>query len=325
MIYGIIDVGSNTIRMSIFKYDGERLKLISNKKEIVGLALCTANGRLTEKGIDKTCEVLNKYRGILENSAVKVYSVFATASLRNIKNKDEVLLAIKEKTGMEPEILFGEEEARLGFLAVKNEYSINSGIVIDIGGGSTEIVVFEEGEIRNLTSIPIGALNLQDRNVPGLVAKEKDIKRMRRIVGKALEGLDWEIKDYPQMYAVGGTSRATLKIAKELCGVQVESKSFTRADLKSIMKRLKSEVHEEYKSVYRVVPERIFSLAGGLSILSEIVKKFNCVDINISKAGIREGYFIDRIITYIEENQRIREAEKENGKSEGEEVNEQKN
>ncbi|RHF72464.1 phosphatase [Fusobacterium mortiferum] len=309
MIYGIIDLGSNTIRLSIFKYNDGKIKLLSNKKEIVGLALCVENGRLTEKGIEKTCEILNKYRESLENAQVKVYSVFATASLRNIKNKDEVLQEIKAKTGMEPEILFGEEEARLGFLAVKSEYDVENGIVIDIGGGSTEIVVFEEGEIRELTSIPIGALNLQDGNVPGLVAKEKDIKRMRRIVSKALDKLDWENKEYSQMYAVGGTARATLKVAKELFGVPVESKSFSRVELKGIIRKMKSEVHEEYKSVYKIIPERIFSFAGGISILSEIVKKFNCTQINISKAGIREGYFIDRIVNYLKENQKIKEAE----------------
>ncbi len=321
MVYGIIDIGSNTIRLSIFKYDGERLKLVSNKKEIVGLALCVENGKLTEKGIEKTCEILNKYRESLENSKVKVYSVFATASLRNIKNKDEVLLEIKKRTGMEPEILFGEEEARLGFLAVKNEYSVSNGIVIDIGGGSTEIVVFEEGEIRELTSIPIGALNLQDRNVPGIIAKEKDIKRMRRIVSKALDNLDWEKKEYTDMYAVGGTARAALKIAKELFEIPGESKSFGRADLKAIIRKMKSEVHEDYKSVYKVVPERIFSLAGGLSILSEIVKRFNIANINISKGGIREGYFIDRILNYMKENQKIKEAEIEEIKAEGGEIN----
>ena len=309
MIYGIIDLGSNTIRLSIFKYDGEKLKLLSNKKEIVGLALCVENGRLTEKGIEKTCEILNKYRESLENAHVKVYSVFATASLRNIKNKEEVLLEIKNRTGMEPEILFGEEEARLGFLAVKNEYPIENGIVIDIGGGSTEIVVFEDGEIRDLTSLPIGALNLQDRNVPGLVAKEKDIKRMRRIVSKALDKLDWENKEYTQMYAVGGTARAALKVAKELFEIPVESKSFSRAELKGIVRKMKSENHEEYKAVYKVVPERIFSFAGGISILSEIVKKFNCSFINISKSGIREGYFIDRIVNYKKESQKVKEIE----------------
>ena len=100
-----------------------------------------------------------------------------------------------------------------------------------------------------------------------------------------------------------------MKVAKELFGVPVESKSFSRVELKGIIRKMKSEVHEEYKSVYKIIPERIFSFAGGISILSEIVKKFNCTQINISKAGIREGYFIDRIVNYLKENQKIKEAE----------------
>lgn len=306
MIYGVIDLGSNTIRLSIFKYEGKNIKLLSNKKEIVGLALCVENGKLTAKGIEKTCEVLNKYKEILQNTGVKVYSIFATASLRNIKNRDEVLSVIKEKTGMQPEVLFGEEEARLGFVAVQSEYSIEDGVVIDIGGGSTEIVIFEKGEIKELTSLPIGALNLQAKNVPGIIAKEKDFKRMKKIVNKALEKLEWENKSYSEMYAIGGTARATLKISKELFEIPLESKCFTREELKGIVKKIKSEVHEEYKSVYKIVPERIFSLSGGLCILNEIVKKFNCYNINISKAGIREGYFIDRIVNNIEESKKIK-------------------
>ena len=83
MIYGIIYLGSNTITLlNNSKYNDGKIKLLSNKKEIVGLALCVENGRLTEKGIEKTCEILNKYRESLENAQVKVYSVFATASLK---------------------------------------------------------------------------------------------------------------------------------------------------------------------------------------------------------------------------------------------------
>lgn len=302
MIYGVIDLGSNTIRLSIFKYDGLKVKLLSNKKAIVGLAACIENGKLTEEGVNKTCNVLNKYKEVLESSPAKAFSVFATASLRNIQNRDEVIEEIKNRTGMEPEILFGEEEARLGFLAVKSDYYLDNGVMVDIGGGSTEIVVFEGGEIKNITSIPIGALNLQNKNVPGIIAKEKDIKRMRKIINKALDGLQWEFKEYNQMYAVGGTSRAVLEVSKELLGVPNDGRSFTRAHVKAIMRKIKSEVHEEYKSVYRVVPERIFSFAGGVTILAEIVKRFNCSTINISKNGIREGYFIDRIVNYIKDS-----------------------
>ena len=304
MTYGIIDLGSNTIRLSIFKYNDKNIKLVSNKKIIVGLAAYVKDGGLTSEGIERACLALNKLKETLLNSNIENYSVFATASLRNINNREAVLNIIKEKTELVPEILFGDEEARLDFIGVKNSFALDKGVLVDIGGGSTEIVLFENGEIKRLTSIPLGALNIQNRCTYGIVPEEKEIKKIKKIINKALDELQWECEsDYPQMFAIGGTSRASLEVAKELYDVSPESINFTRLELKSILKKLKSDEPEEYKSVYRIIPDRIFSFAGGVTILNEITKKFGCEIITISKNGIREGYFIDRIISKMESDE----------------------
>lgn len=296
MVYGIIDLGSNTIRLSIFKYDGAKIKLLTNKKVIVGLAACTENGILTEEGISKTCKVLNKYKIILQNSPAKAFSLFATASLRNIKNRAEVVEQIKLRTGMEPEILRGEEEARLGFVAVKHVYQAEDGVMVDIGGGSTELVVFEGGRIKCSTSIPIGSLNLQNKNVKDIIATKKEMLKMKKIINKALDELGWEWKTYAQMYAVGGTARAVLDVSKELLEVPGDSRCFCDQSLKHIIKRLKSDDSTQYKAVYRVIPDRIFSFCGGITILHEVVKRFGIEIVNVSKSGIRDGYFLDRVV-----------------------------
>lgn len=302
MIYGVIDLGSNTIRLSIFKYDGSKIKLLTNKKEIVGLATYTENGILTEEGISKACKILNKFKIILQNSPAKAFSVVATASLRNIKNREEVVEQIKIRTGMLPEVLQGEEEARLGFLAIQRYNDISEGVMIDIGGGSTELVVFEDKNIVNITSIPIGALNLQNKNVQGIVATKKEYKNMKKIINAALDKLGWEFKSYQQMYAVGGTARAVLNVSKELLEVVNDSRSFSAENLRHIMKRVKSSDIQENKSVYHIVPERIFSFCGGIVILNEIVKRFGIETVNVSKNGIRDGYFLDRIVNPIVAN-----------------------
>jgi len=178
MVYAIIDLGSNSIRLSIFKYDGEKIKLLTNKKVMAGLASYTKNGILTQEGISKACTVLNKFKIIIQNSPAKGYALFATASLRNIKNREEVTEQIKIRTGMAPEILAGSEEARLGFVAIKRYYDINDGVTIDIGGGSTELVVFENKKIKYLTSIPIGSLNLQNKYVKNIAATKKEMKKV---------------------------------------------------------------------------------------------------------------------------------------------------
>ena len=298
MVYGVIDLGSNTIRLSVFKYEEGKIKLVQNKKTIAGLASCIKDGGLTEVGIAKACYALNRYKIILAEQNIENYSVFATASLRNINNREIVLNELKERTGIVPESLFGDEEARLDFIGVKNIFDLTRGVLIDIGGGSTELVLFENGEIKRLTSIPIGALNLQNKSVKGVIPADKDIRRMKKIINKALDELQWDYEsNYETMYAIGGTSRAALEISKELFGISDEEKSLTKGNIKDIVSRLRSSDPEKCKPVYRIIPERIFSLAGGVVILNEVIKRFGCEIINVSRNGIREGYFIDRILS----------------------------
>lgn len=298
MDYGVIDLGSNTIRLSVFRYEEGKIRLVQNKKTIAGLASCIKDGGLTEIGVVRACMALNRYKAILEEQKIKKYSVFATASLRNINNREIVLNEIKERTGIVPEILFGDEEARLDFIGVKNGSELTRGVLIDIGGGSTELVLFENGEIKRLASIPIGALNLQNKSTKGIIPTDREIRKMRKIINKAIDELQWDFEsDYETMYAVGGTSRAALEIAKELFRISSEEKSFNKENVKDIVNKLRSSDPKEYKPIYKINPERIFSLAGGLVILNEVVKRFGCEIINISKNGIREGYFIDRILS----------------------------
>ena len=102
MIYGIIDIGSNTIRLSIYRCEeNEKVTRLINKKTMAGLASYVKNGEITKSGIKKACEVLNEYKEIIENLKIEKSFVFATASLRNFTNTDAAVLAIKEKTGFD--------------------------------------------------------------------------------------------------------------------------------------------------------------------------------------------------------------------------------
>ena len=112
MDYGVIDLGSNTIRLSVFRCEEGKIRLVQNKKTIAGLASCIKDGGLTEIGVVRACMALNRYKAILEEQKIEKYSVFATASLRNINNREIVLNEIKERTGIVPEILFGDARSK---------------------------------------------------------------------------------------------------------------------------------------------------------------------------------------------------------------------
>lgn len=305
MIQGVIDLGSNTIRLSIFKYDKDsnKIKLITNKKMIVGLTSYIKKGELTAIGINKVCRALEKLKISLDRFELKDYSIFATASLRNISNSEEVLNEIEKTTGMKPEIILGEEEARLDFIGAGLELKLERGILVDIGGGSTEIVLFNEGKIEKLTSIPVGALNLQNKFVKSIVPDEKEIRRMRKFIRDTLEELNWEHdNNYKYLYGIGGSARACMNVIKETKSLPLDDKSFFIGDLYELIKILRKEGHcPETKELYRLIPERIFSFAGGVIILREIADKFGIEKVIISKSGVREGYFIDRVVNKIRE------------------------
>ena len=93
---GVVDVGSNTIRLSIYHCEGERIKLLLNKKEMAGLAGYVKDGALSGSGIQAACRVLSGFRALLDNFGIADLYVFGTASLRNIANTEQALDAIRE-------------------------------------------------------------------------------------------------------------------------------------------------------------------------------------------------------------------------------------
>ena len=115
MMCGIVDLGSNTIRLSIYQYEGEHFRLLLNKKTMAGRAGYVQDGALSDGGILVACRVLSSYRALLSNFSVSEMHVFATASLRNISNTGEAVEAIRDVTGVTVEVLDGETEAALSF------------------------------------------------------------------------------------------------------------------------------------------------------------------------------------------------------------------
>ena len=119
MLYGIIDMGSNSVRLSIFRAENGVITQVIGKKVMAGLAGYVKKGRLTQAGIERACMALEALREILDNFNVDGAGIFATASLRNICNQDEVLNQMERVTGITPEIITGKEELEREYGEIK--------------------------------------------------------------------------------------------------------------------------------------------------------------------------------------------------------------
>ena len=160
-MYAVIDIGSNTIRLKTYEYKDGNLINIFDKKEFAGLASYVDKfGNLSEEGITKCLEVLGEYKKCLANVIIDKLLIFATASIRNVNNTKEVVARIKEELGLDVVVLSGSEEAIYDFKGAKMKYNLKDGLMVDIGGGSSELLFFKDDHILYKTSMPIGSLNV---------------------------------------------------------------------------------------------------------------------------------------------------------------------
>ena len=297
MIYGIIDVGSNTIRLTIYQYENDELKSLLHKKTMAGLAGYVENGEMSQKGIEKACEIISEYKDILDNFSISNMYVFATASLRNIINTDEVVRNIRELTAVQIDVISGEEEAILDYVGATQALNILDGLLVDIGGGSTELVSYKNGQIINAVSMPIGSLSLFAKHVSKLLPKKTETKaiveEIRLELNKIVGFNNGE--SFKEICGVGGTIRAAGKLNNDL----LESEAKNTVDskhLEKLLKLLKRRNKETYRRILRVVPDRIHTIIPGMLILNEIARHFESDVIMISNYGVREGYLYSKVL-----------------------------
>ncbi len=286
-MYGIIDIGSNTIRLKVYKNVRNKYKSIIDKKEFAKLISLREDDKLTSEGINLCAEILNEYKQILNMLKVTNYHAFATASFRCIKNVDEVLAKVKELTGIEIEVLSGEEEALYGYLGASQSIESESGAVLDIGGGSLELTFFNNNEIENKKSIPCGSLNMQELFLNKNSVVDFNTKDMKEYITKMLkeQGIT-EKKDV--IYGVGGTIRALLKIKKKEDGI--DTQEFSYDDVRRWYRMLKRDSISWLRLVLNIVPERTLTVSCGLIVLKTVMKYINANKVIVCENGVREGY-----------------------------------
>ena len=179
--YGIVDIGSNTIRFKIYDYMNGKVKHSVSNKKTAGLIAFKKDGKLNKDGINVLVSTLKKFNKHMEELGVDEAYYFATASLRNIDNTEEVLDTVKKTLNINIHVLSSDDEATLSFEIIKEKdlYG-NYGILIDVGGGSSEINVFKNKTPIDEVSLPIGSLLLYQEYVSTMFPDENEKKHIKR-------------------------------------------------------------------------------------------------------------------------------------------------
>ena len=298
MRQAIIDIGSNSMRLTVYETNGNTFKILFKEKAMTSLAGYVADGILTAEGIERAYSDLLTFRETLEALNITNVAVFATASLRNVRNTDEAVSAIKAATGYSVEVLTGEEEAFFGFTGAMQDVSVSSGAFVDIGGASTEVVTFENNHVIDEISFPVGSLRLYKDCVKNIMPGEGSVKRIQKVLAAEIdESSQFTFDERTPLVCVGGTARTVLKLAKKLYRLPSGCRSIQPEQLYEICAKFCKGDKGITQLLLKVEPERIHTMVPGVIILEHICRKFNASEIVICKYGVREGYLCQRILT----------------------------
>ena len=291
-MYAVIDIGSNTIRLSFYKYVRGQVEALMNKKTVAGLvSYVDSDNNLTQEGIDILVDVLNEYKLILKGLKTTNIYVFATASLRNVKNSKTVLKKISKATELKLDLLDEEQEASYGYFGAVQSVTLKEGLYIDIGGGSTELVFFKNNKILYSKSFSIGSLNAYIKFVSKLIPTKEEEMNLYNHVTKLLKTLPVIDCDCTNICGVGGTLRASLKLNEKR--IHLKTNGYKSSDLELLLDR---EDYMKYiTTVLKVKPDRIHTITTGMVILKAIADYYGSETIYISSYGVREGYLASKI------------------------------
>lgn len=293
-MYGVIDIGSNTIRLAIYRVDGDGITPMLNNKYTAGLAAYVdKDGKMSDEGIARLVEVMEKFRAVLEMLPDCEAFPFATASLRNITNREEALERVRASTGFDIRVLSGYEEAMLDYRGAVRAMPDEQGLLVDVGGGSTELVFFRGGRSAAARSVPLGSLSLFNKCVSGVIPTAAELTNLKAEARRALTGAlpdQGEFSAQP-MCGVGGTARGVLALYRGMVG-EPPAEGYDTQFFAKVLRQAQENPKKLTRRILKIAPERIHTMLPGIALLSAAAELYGSRSVVTSPYGVREGYLI---------------------------------
>jgi exopolyphosphatase/guanosine-5'-triphosphate,3'-diphosphate pyrophosphatase len=304
--YATIDIGTNTTLLLVGRARaGGGVEVVAERAEITRLGRgIGTTGLLGSAGIGATLDVLRDYERIAREHGATIAAI-GTEGLRRAKNAGDFLEPAREILGGDVEVIDGEREAALTFRAVVESFPVETGsgsvAVIDIGGGSTEIIVAKSGQVRMRTSLPIGSVRLTERHVHSDPARDEEIAAVRAEIAAALAPVaELSSAAHTHLVGVAGTVTSLAAMAQQLASydpARVHGFHLTRAAVDAEIARLGRSTEPEREKFAGLDPRRADVILAGALILQAIAARAGVEAILVSDRGIRWGLLYELLAT----------------------------
>jgi exopolyphosphatase/guanosine-5'-triphosphate,3'-diphosphate pyrophosphatase len=294
-----IDVGTNTVLLLVAERAGDGFAPLVERAEITRLGRgVDASGRLDPAAIRDTVEVLAAFAEEARALGASRILCVATSAARDAANGQRFFEAARARAGVLPEVISGEEEARLVHASAWRDFGGDGPLaVLDVGGGSTEFTLGEGPVPRVRTSLQVGAVRLTERHVRSDPLDGRDLAALRAAAREALRPIAGPPAPGGRLVAVAGTV-TTLSAVQQALPVydasRVHGSRLTAADLEALLARLARLPLRERASLPGMEPKRADVIVAGCAIVLEALSATGFGELTVSDRGVRWGLLHER-------------------------------
>jgi exopolyphosphatase/pppGpp-phosphohydrolase len=317
-----IDIGSNTIHIVIARCSPTSLEILHDEQEMVRIGeSVTADGEISAQKFDETLSVLSRYKTLAAQYTSSPILVVATEAIRKARNSQQFLATIHSTTHLDVHIIEGTVESLLTFYGATYElyqepHPPSQVAVLDLGGGSMELVIARNKQISWHTSVPLGSGWLHDRYLQSDPPSEEDLEVARTFLNTYIAGLHFKQRS-PVLIATGGSANSLLLLAQRAFDLPEHETCLTYEQIVRCEGLLSDLPAEEISRRYGQPLKRARILPAGALIINTLMLNLHLSEIRISTHGIREGALLayarygDQWLHRVQENAQSSEQENE--------------
>jgi exopolyphosphatase/guanosine-5'-triphosphate,3'-diphosphate pyrophosphatase len=290
---GVIDIGSNSIRLVVFAGNGRSPLTLFNEKVLCGLGRgLDGSGRLNEAGVKLALDNLARFVWLAKAMQVARLDLLATAAVRDAENGPAFVADVERRCGVKIRIISGAEEARLSASGVLSGIPGADGVMGDLGGGSLELVALNKGRIGPHTTLPLGPIRLMESLL-------NDLEAARRVVDEHLETVSWLAQAKGRdFHPVGGAWRNLARIHMEQVGHPlhvIHEYAIERRAAEELARLVSRLSKRTLQSIPGMSKRRAETLPFAALVLERILRIARPARILFSAHGLREGLLYDQL------------------------------
>jgi exopolyphosphatase/guanosine-5'-triphosphate,3'-diphosphate pyrophosphatase len=295
-IFAAVDIGSNSVRIKIARVVRHRLKTVHEDRVVTRLGESVFRfGTLSPEAMEDTVKVLRRFYRDIQNFGVDQVRLVATSALRDARNGAAFMAWVYSATGWKVETISGLEEGRLIHLGILANTSLGASraLLIDLGGGSCELTLSEKGHIREMVSLPLGAVRLTGEFLPHDPPRPVEIQRLRRSIAEELDRVREQIAGIKvrNVLATSGTAAAISNASQvvEPFGPRLRAGHVSRTALVRLAEHLAKLDFKDRSKVPGIGPRRAEIIVAGACVFAELMERCNLPGFQYSPLGLRDG------------------------------------